>query len=84
LASPGLLPIMNTHINSFSFTNNYALSINLNGIAFAHYNGIPNTTDRHLKFALIEGLEHAYPNGINHPFKGAEEHWKWLQQFYLD
>jgi len=82
LNSPGLLPIMNTHLNSFSLDSNYTLSIS-SKLAFAQYSAMPNTSDRHLKFLLIENLEHIYPNGINHPFKGAEAHWEWLQQFVL-
>lgn len=83
LTSAGLSPIMNTHINSFSLNSNYTVSSSLNGMASAHFNAIPNDNDRHLRFVLIENLEHAYPNGMNHPFKGAEVHWKWLEQFRL-
>jgi len=28
-------------------------------------------------FSMIEGLDHHYPNGVNHPMDGAERHWKW-------
>jgi len=84
LMSPDLLPIMNTHINSFNLNSNYDISLNSGEIAFARYNSIPDVDDRYLKFALIEDLEHVYPNGINHPINGAKLHWEWLQQFHLE
>ncbi len=88
LNSSGLLPIMNTHLNSFNLDSSYILS-NDPGIAYARYNPLTrttpltNTTERYMIFALLENLEHQYPNGINHPIKGAETHWEWLKQFTL-
>ncbi|MCC7143508.1 MAG: hypothetical protein IT349_15525 [Candidatus Eisenbacteria bacterium] len=36
-------------------------------------------------FTLVEvkGLEHEYPNTINHPLNGAALHWAWLRRFSL-
>ena len=82
LNSSGLLPMMNTHLNSFNLDSSYILS-NEPGIAYARYNPLIITTERYMLFALIENLEHQYPNGINHPLKGAEVHWEWLKQFTL-
>ncbi len=83
LQSPGLKPIMNTHLNSFRFDSAYASTISPL-VAQAYFNPNPNIKgNRHLLFVLIEGLEHSYPNGKNHPLKGAVEHWKWLKGFSL-
>jgi len=43
----------------------------------------PDDVNAQFVFSLIEGLDHHYPNGVNHPMKGAERHWKWLSQFEL-
>jgi len=85
LSSPGLKPIMNTHLNSFNFSHGYSsIAIGLNGTSQITYSALkPDTHNRHLKFILIEDLEHIYPNGFNHPFKAAEAHWEWLKDFSL-
>ncbi|WP_400078136.1 alpha/beta hydrolase family esterase [Winogradskyella sp. R77965] len=71
-----------THINSFDLESTYTLSGDSNDIITATYKGI---SDSVLEFnvRLIKDLEHNYPNGINHPMKGAEVNWEWLKQFSL-
>ncbi len=84
LESPGLKPIMNTHINSFGLDSAFTTAIHDRVLATGYYTSGPgNLVGNYLLFVLVEGLEHNYPNGVNHSLKGAEEHWKWLNQFVL-
>ncbi len=71
-----------THINSFNLDNIYTISGNLNEVMTASYRGV---YDSILEFnvVLIKDLQHNYPNGVNHPMKGAEINWEWLKQFSL-
>lgn len=74
---------INVHANSFDFETTYTLSGDTNSVIIATFKGIPNVGNRQFNFAFIKDMEHGYPNGINHPLKGAEINWAWLKQYSL-
>ncbi len=71
-----------THINSFNLDTIYTISGNPNELMTAYYRGVHDSI---LEFnvVLIKDLQHNYPNGQNHPMKGAEINWEWFKQFSL-
>ncbi len=75
--------IASTHTTTFGMDSTYTLSGNPNSALIATYKAVPPDQEREFKFVLIKGLEHNYPNGKNHPLKGAELHWDWMKQYAL-
>lgn len=73
--------IINVHTKSFNFESIYSISGDANFSLIATFKGIPDQGNRNFRFVFIEGLEHHYPNGINHPFSGAKQNWEWMKQF---
>lgn len=49
----------------------------------ADYTGLSGNPNNVFKLVEVKGLEHEYPNGINHPLKGAELHWAWMKNYTL-
>lgn len=49
----------------------------------ANYAGLSGNPDNVFKMVEVKGLDHEYPNGINHPIKGAVQHWAWFKQYRL-
>jgi len=80
LNTPPFKNTIATHINSFDLESTYVISGDQNELVTASYKGISNPT-LELNITLIKDLEHGYPNGSNHPMKGAEVNWEWLKQF---
>ena len=74
--------IVNAHTNTFDFETSYELSEDDSTVSIATFKGIPDQ-NRTFKFTLVEGLDHSYPNGNNHPFYGAKHHWEWMNQYTL-
>ena len=74
--------ILNVHSNTFDFETTYELTGDENAVSIATFKGIPDQS-RTFKFTLVKGLDHSYPNGINHPFYGAKHHWEWMKQYTL-
>ncbi len=74
--------IIDVHATTFDFEPTYELSGDETAILIATFKGIPDP-DRTFKFTLIDGLDHSYPNGKNHPFYGAKHHWEWMKQYSL-
>lgn len=75
--------IINVHANSFSFETTYTLSGDTSSVVVATFKGIPDVRNRQFNFTFVKGLEHCYPNGINHPMNGARVHWAWMKQYSL-
>lgn len=74
--------IVNVHTKSFNFEPTYTLSGDTSSVLTATFKGIPDG-NRVFDFNLIEGLDHSYPNTINHPIHGANRHWEWMKRFTL-
>ncbi len=75
--------LVSTHVNTFGMATTYTMSGNPNTALIATYSAEPPDPTREFKLVLIKGLEHNYPNGNNHPLKGAKIHWDWMKQFTL-
>ncbi len=54
-----------------------------NTILYADYTGTSGKPENVFRFMLVKGLGHSYPNGTNHPMKGAEVHWARMKNFKL-
>lgn len=78
-----LLIIIRNHTKSFDFEPTYTMTGDSSTALTATFKGIPDVGNRNFHFTLINGLEHVYPNGTNHPMKGAEQNWEWLKQYRL-
>lgn len=74
--------IVNVHTNTFDFEKNFELTGDENTASIATFKGIPDQ-NRTFKFTLVKDLDHSYPNGINAPYIGAEQHWAWMKQYTL-
>jgi polyhydroxybutyrate depolymerase len=70
-----------THIRSFGLENKYTVSGDTNVAIIATFRANPPVPQLEYNVVMIRGLEHNYPNGVNHPLKGAELNWQWLKQF---
>jgi polyhydroxybutyrate depolymerase len=81
--SPWFQRIVHSHTSTFHFSTRYTISGDTNTIILAAYPGLPAGGNRNFNVLLIKGLEHRYPNGINHWMKGAERHWAWMKQYAL-
>lgn len=82
--NPSFLEITDRYTQIFGMSSDYQLSGIPEQYAIASFEGLNNSPPREFKFVFIDGLAHSYPNGTNHPFKGAENHWIWLKQYVLD
>lgn len=84
LNTPGYVTgVINTYIRSFQLDSMYSISGHPENALIATYTSNPPLPHRVFHFVLVEGLKHNYPNGQNHPLKGAEVHWNWFKQFSL-
>lgn len=72
-----------TEIATFDYADTYTLSGDTTRVEVATFPSLEAGGNREFNMALIEGLGHAYPNGTNHWFHGAEVHWQWLRQYSL-
>lgn len=70
-----------THVRSFGLENKYTLSGDTNVALRATFKANPSISPLEYNIVMIKGLEHNYPNGVNHPVMGAEVNWQWLKQF---
>ena len=68
---------------TFGFNSSYTKSGTTSSAITGTFKSIPFQNNRVLNFVLINGLAHNYPNGINHPAKGAEINWEWMKQYTL-
>ncbi len=75
--------IIDVHANSFGFERTYTLTGDTNSVLTATFKAIPEAGNRQFNFSFISGLDHSYPNGVNHLMKGAVVDWEWLNQYSL-
>jgi poly(3-hydroxybutyrate) depolymerase len=76
---PVVQSIMSTYQTSLEVKTEATFSGNPNQFLLADYLPL-NPNDSHFfRFILVKDLEHNYPNGINHPMKGAEVHWNMIK-----
>lgn len=71
------------HINNFGLNNTFNISGDTNTVVTAEYSSSTGSPLNVFFVSLIKGLTHEYPNGINHPYKSAENNWIWLKQYNL-
>ena len=84
LAYEQIQSVVNSYINSFDLQTNYDSSGNPKKYVVATYRGNSGNPENVLRFVTVKGLGHQYPNGTNHPLKGAEIHWNWMKNFTLN
>jgi polyhydroxybutyrate depolymerase len=73
--------IIYTHVHTFDYNTNYTLVEKGNTAITATFNSKENSKDREFNFTLIDGLDHSYPNTVNHQIYGAREHWLWMKKY---
>ena len=75
--------VVNVFVHAFALDSNYTTGGNPNTFVYADYAAISPKNDNSFRFMLVKGLGHSYPNGTNHPLKGAEVHWEWMKNYRL-
>lgn len=70
-------------INAFTLDTAYSISGDPNKFIYADYTGVSGKPGNVFRFMLVKNLDHNYPNGTNHPMKGAEIHWDWMKNYRL-
>ena len=80
---PAIQQLVNSYLNSFKVKTTYTAKGDANNYIWADYPSIAGNTDNWFRLVLVKGLDHNYPNGINHPLKGAELHWGWIKDYKL-
>jgi polyhydroxybutyrate depolymerase len=79
---PAAQEVANKFINSFALDSIYTTGGSANTFLYADYKGVAGK-ENVFRFMLVKGLGHNYPNGTNHPIKGAEVHWAWMKNYSL-
>ncbi len=72
--------VVSDHVRAFGFEQTYTVSGDSTMALTATFPGVSGAS-REFTFTLIKGLDHSYPNTVNHPRYGAEENWGWLKRF---
>ncbi len=80
---PAIQQIVNSYTNTFKTKTTSIIKGDANNFIWADYAGISGNADNWFRFVLVKGLDHNYPNGTNHPLKGAELHWNWIKEYKL-
>ncbi len=85
MASPANKPYkaIQTHIRTFGLSPNYTISGDTNTIVVATYPSLTSGSINDFKFIFVNGLDHHYPNGVNHWMYGAEVQWENIKDFRL-
>ena len=81
-AYPAVQFVINTYIKSFGLNRNYTIQGDPGEYIIAKYSGAGGSQNS-FDFVVVKGLEHQYPNGKNHPLKGAKVHWEWMKNYHL-
>jgi polyhydroxybutyrate depolymerase len=72
--------IAQRHIKYFTLDPKYTMSGDTTNIRVANYK--PATGSGYeFRFMFVSGLDHIYPNGVNHPVYSAKLHWDWMKQY---
>lgn len=82
---PGVYAVAVTpFVNTFQLdAANFTLGGDAASYITADFHGVSGQPNNVFKLVEVNGLEHEYPNTINHPLNGAALHWQWLRQFTL-
>ncbi|MFN8352830.1 MAG: PHB depolymerase family esterase [Spirosomataceae bacterium] len=80
---PVVQTVLNAYISSFKTKTTYTAQGDPSTYTWYDYAGTSGNSENFLRFVLVKGLDHQYPNGVNHPMKGAEVHWNWMKDFKL-
>jgi polyhydroxybutyrate depolymerase len=80
---PVVHEVVNQFVSAFALDSNYQTGGHANTFIYADYTGTPAQSDNVYRFMLVNGLDHNYPNGKNHPMKAAEIHWEWMKNYRL-
>ena len=80
---PSMKNTIYTSRTTFGFDSTYTKSGTISTTIIATFKSNPFVNNRVFNFVLFNDLAHNYPNGINHPAKGAEINWKWMKQYTL-
>ena len=72
-----------TNVTNFGLNPAFTIAGDTNVVVTASYVSASGNSLNNFHVSLIKNLEHAYPNGINHPFRSAVANWAWLKQFSL-
>lgn len=83
LAKPFMKSALNIYMKTFKLDPKYTTGGNPNNVIWLDAKGTSGDPNNVFRLAIVKGLAHEYPNGKNHPLKGAELNWKWLKQFKL-
>jgi poly(3-hydroxybutyrate) depolymerase len=78
---PAVQEVANTFVTAFALDSFYKTGGDPSKFVYADYTGTPPKKNNVFRFVLVKGLDHNYPNGKNHPMKGAEMHWNWMKHF---
>lgn len=81
-AYPRMQPYIDNFRNTFDDAATYTVSGDAS-VQTATWPGNSGRGDHLLRFTLVKDLQHEYPNGTNHPMKGAEVHWDWMKNYTL-
>lgn len=80
-------PVLQTGVSlwlqTFGMDSRYAVSGSAQSSLVATYAGLSGQPQHQFRFVLVKDLDHAYPNGKNHPMKAADEHWAWMKDHTL-
>lgn len=80
---PSIQSAISAYINVMGLNSTYTVSGNENTQLIATYASKTLNSKNDMYFVLVKDLEHQFPNGENHPMKGAEVHWQWMKNFQL-
>ena len=76
--------IVNSHALTFDLKTTYTRSGSEDIALIANFESHDPTDEHEFNFILVKGLAHNYPNGNNHPLKGAELNWEWMKQYKIE
>ena len=80
---PTIKQLTNSISKTFSLDSSYATGGDSTTFIYADYTNAISNPKNSFRFLLVNDLGHNYPNGKNHPMKGAEVHWEWMKNFHL-
>ncbi|MFN8547042.1 MAG: dienelactone hydrolase family protein [Candidatus Eisenbacteria bacterium] len=60
---------------------NFTVTGDSTSYLIANFHGLSNDPKNVFKLVEVRGLEHEYPNGVNHELNGAQLHWAWMKAF---
>lgn len=76
---PTVQSIISTYNSSLGLAEVPSYSGNINQYLQADFLPVNTKGNHFFRFILVKDLEHNYPNGTNHPMKGAQVHWNMIK-----